>query len=216
MSDPIALVDYGAGNLTSVRKALRALRAEVYTPSTPADLGSAAGVIIPGVGHFAATAALDSSWRAAILRLVAENRPLLGICLGLQWLMEGSDEQPDLPGLSVLPGRCVRLDGPVKIPHVGWNVVSVVRPSVLFRDLAPGRQVYFTHSFAVPVIDAAVGITEHGVPFASAVEAPPVFGVQFHPEKSGETGMTVLRNFLQEVAGRRGSGSGSARRHMVR
>src|SRR5882724_8248837 len=119
----LALIDYKAGNLTSVRKALAAIGADVFTPEAPGELAAAHGVIVPGVGHFAATRALDQSWTDAILDLVGNGRPLLGICLGMQWLFEGSEEDPDCPGLGLMGGRCYRLkgEGGVKIPHVGWN-----------------------------------------------------------------------------------------------
>src|SRR5207342_628846 len=120
----IALIDYKAGNLTSVKKALAAIGAEVFVPQSAADLAEATGVIVPGVGHFGATRALDQEWIDGILQLVGEGRPLLGICLGMQWLYEGSDEAPDCPGLGVLNGQCRRLQttaGGLKIPHVGWN-----------------------------------------------------------------------------------------------
>ena len=128
----IALVDYGAGNLTSVRKALAAVGAEVYTPESSADLARARGIIVPGVGHFGATRSLDQAWVDAILAHIGEGRPLFGICLGMQWLYEGSEESPELRGLGLLPGRCRKLRPPddradLKVPHVGWNSLEMVR-----------------------------------------------------------------------------------------
>lgn len=197
----IALIDYGAGNLTSVRKALHAIDAEVKIPQSPPDLRQARGVIVPGVGNFLATSALDESWREAILAAVQEGKPLLGICLGLQWLFTGSTEAPDCSGLSLMDGQCDRLEGSaeLKIPHVGWNALEFPRKSRLFKGVDEGAQVYFTHSYAAPVTDDAVAVTTHGRLFASAVERDRVFGVQFHPEKSGEVGLTVLKNFLNAV-----------------
>jgi len=194
----IALIDYGAGNLTSVRKALGAIGADVMVPSTPADLADARGVIVPGVGHFGATRALHGEWTDAILAVVGEGRPLLGICLGMQWLFEGSDEAPDCPGLGLLAGRCYRLRGnDVKVPHIGWNTIDLRRQGSIIADVAPGTQFYFTHSFVAPVSGDTVASTEHGELFASVVERGQVAGVQFHPEKSGEAGLTVLRNFAE-------------------
>ena len=191
----IALIDYGAGNLTSVRKGFAAAGGDVVSPADPDALGDASGVVVPGVGHFSATASLEGEWRDAIARLVQRGTPLLGICLGLQWLFEGSDEAPAQPGLGVLRGRCVRLPPGRKIPHVGWNVLAI-RASRLLAGIPDGTYAYFTHSYAAPVSDASTAITEYGSPFASAVERDNVLGVQFHPEKSGPAGVQILKNFV--------------------
>jgi glutamine amidotransferase len=197
----IALVDYGAGNLTSVKKALASLGAEFTVPETPAACEEAAGVIVPGVGHFSATTALGAPWRDAISRAVAAGTPLLGICVGMQWLFEGSDEAPEVPGLGVLAGRCRLLKGDasqrLKIPHVGWNALELPRTSRSLTGLDGGTHVYFTHSFAAPVTGDCVASTTHAECFAAAVERDNVFGVQFHPEKSGDAGLQILRNFLE-------------------
>jgi glutamine amidotransferase len=194
----IALIDYGAGNLTSVRKALGAIGADVMVPSTPADLADVRGIIVPGVGHFGATRALEGEWTDAILASVGEGRPLLGICLGMQWLFEGSDEAPGCAGLGLLAGRCYRLRGDgVKVPHIGWNTIGIRRQGSIIAGVAPGTQFYFTHSFVAPVSGDTVASTEHGELFAAVVERGQVAGVQFHPEKSGEAGLTVLRNFAE-------------------
>ena len=194
----IALIDYGAGNLTSVKKALATIGAEVFVPTRPEDLVSVNGVIVPGVGHFGATRVLDAEWIEAILQRVGEGRPILGICLGMQWLFEGSDEAPDCPGLGILGGRCYRLADPqVKIPHVGWNSLALQREASIVDGVLEGSQVYFTHSYVAPITSDAVAITEHGEPFAAVVQHGQVAGVQFHPEKSGEVGLQVLRNFVQ-------------------
>jgi glutamine amidotransferase len=211
----IALVDYGAGNLTSVRKALAALGATFETPADPNELARAAGIIVPGVGHFAATASLDGAWRSAILERVERGVPLFGVCVGMQWLFEGSDEALDTPGLGLLKGRCSRLEmqeqyppSPVrgsgaasrlKIPHVGWNSLTPPRPSRLLERVPAASQVYFTHSYAAPVTADCVAVTTHAVPFAAAVERDRIFGVQFHPEKSADTGLQIIRNFLDVV-----------------
>jgi glutamine amidotransferase len=197
----IALIDYGAGNLTSVRKALHAIDADVVIPGDPSGLDDAMGVIVPGVGNFLATSALGDAWRQGILQAVGRGRPLLGICLGLQWLFEGSTEAPACRGLSLMTGHCDRLEGgtDLKVPHVGWNALQFQRDSRLFEGIAEGSQVYFTHSYAAPVTNDAVAVTTHGKPFASAVERGQVFGVQFHPEKSGEVGLRVLKNFIHVV-----------------
>ena len=193
----IALIDYGAGNLTSVRKALAAVKADVYTPAAAADLESAAGIVIPGVGNFNATRAIDAPWREAILAAVKREVPILGICLGMQYLFEGSDEAPDAPGLGLLKGRCRVLPPTVKVPHVGWNALSTRQRSKILVGIADGTQVYFTHSYAPPITRAAVATTEHGIRFASAVEHGVLHGVQFHPEKSGDAGLRILTAFVQ-------------------
>jgi glutamine amidotransferase len=197
----IALIDYGAGNLTSVRKALHAVGADVQTPRDPSELDQAMAVIVPGVGNFLATSAMSDAWREGILQVVGRGRPLLGICLGLQWLFEGSTEAPACPGLALMTGHCDRLEGgaSLKVPHVGWNSLQFPRESQLFDGIEEGSQVYFTHSYAAPVTNDAIAVTTHGTPFASAVGRGQVFGVQFHPEKSGEVGLHVLRNFLDAV-----------------
>jgi glutamine amidotransferase len=196
----IALIDYGAGNLTSVRKALTALGAEYATPTSPDELQRFSAVIVPGVGNFAATAALVGPWRDAIATAVHGGTPAFGICLGMQWLFEGSDEAPDVPGLGVLAGRVTRLQGDaerrLKIPHVGWNALDFTRPARILAGLERPAHVYFTHSYAAPVTEACVAATEHGERFAAVVERGHIFGVQFHPEKSSDAGLQILRNFL--------------------
>jgi len=197
----IALVDYGAGNLTSVRKALAAIGAGVWTPVAPGELGRADGIIVPGVGHFDATRGLTEEWRTATKAAVAGGTPLLGICVGLQWLFEGSAEAPNAQGLGVFKGTCSLFTFPVndrqKVPHVGWNSLSMPRPSKLMAGIAPGTQVYFTHSYAAPVVDDTVAICDYGAPFSAAVECGNVAAMQFHPEKSGPAGLQMLTNWLR-------------------
>ena len=204
----IALIDYKAGNLTSVKKALATIGAPVFVPAAPEDLADASGVIVPGVGHFGATRALDAPWIEAILARLGEGRPLLGICLGMQWLYEGSDEANDCAGLGLLAGRCYRLggtvrpqaDGDIKVPHVGWNSLDIRGEASIVDGVPQGSQVYFTHSYAAPITGDTVAVTEHGEPFAAVVQRGHVAGVQFHPEKSGDGGLRILRNFM-ELAG---------------
>lgn len=208
---PIALIDYGAGNLTSVRKAFAHLGAELYQPESPGDLERASAVVVPGVGHFGSTRALTPEWHAAIRAGLDRGQPLFGICLGMQWLFEGSDEAPDCPGLGFLAGRCWKLTGGperLKVPHVGWNTLDPAGESGLLAGLPGGSSVYFTHSYACPVTPATAATTEYGGErFAAAVDTGQVMGVQFHPEKSGDAGLTILRNFLARVAARAGAGT---------
>jgi glutamine amidotransferase len=215
----VALVDYGAGNLTSVRKAFAALGAAAAVCREPAALAAGDAVVVPGVGHFEATASLGGAWRDAVQAAIGRGDAVLGICLGLQWLFEGSEEAPGVPGLGVLRGRCALLrpetvaavrpagghDGAspstvLKVPHVGWNDVRPVQAAPLLDGLAPGAQAYFTHSYAAPVTAETIAVTVHGVPFASVVGHGRVWGVQFHPEKSGRVGLLVLANFLRLAA----------------
>jgi glutamine amidotransferase len=199
----IALIDYKAGNLTSVRKALAAIDADVFTPDTPGQLADVAGIIVPGVGHFGSTRALDEPWVEAIRAHVGAGRPLLGICLGMQWLYDGSDEAPELPGLGLLAGSCRRLQidagTTLKVPHVGWNSLAHTREASIVDGIADGAQVYFTHSYVAPVTNDTVASTAHGELFASVVQRGRVAGVQFHPEKSSAVGIRILRNFMRMV-----------------
>ena len=208
----IALIDYKAGNLTSVRKALTFLGADFVVPETTDGCAGARGIIVPGVGHFSATRALDEPWRATIRDAVAAGTPLLGICVGMQWLFEGSEEAPDVRGIGFMEGRIARLAGDaearLKVPHVGWNALDIppspqasARQARILSGLSPGTQVYFTHSYAAPVTDTCAASTTHVNVFSSVVERDNVFGVQFHPEKSGDAGLQILRNFLA-VCGR--------------
>jgi imidazole glycerol-phosphate synthase subunit HisH len=201
----IALVDYGAGNLTSVRKALSAIGANAWTPSVAGELGRAHGIIVPGVGHFDATRGLTTEWRTAIRTMVDDGVPLLGICVGLQWLFDGSTEAPDVEGLSLFKGTChiftEHVNGRLKVPHVGWNSLNLPRQTRLMAGVKEGSQVYFTHSYAAPVIDDTAATCDYGVQFSAAVERGNVSGVQFHPEKSGDTGLRILSNWLAQVKG---------------
>jgi imidazole glycerol-phosphate synthase subunit HisH len=203
-SPSVALIDYHAGNLTSVKKALAAVGAKVFVPAAPEDLAEASAVIVPGVGHFDATRALGPAWVDAILQRVGEGRPLFGICLGMQWLYEGSEEAPEVRGLGVLSGECRRLRPPagsaLKIPHVGWNSIDKSRDASIMEGVGSGAQAYFTHSYVAPITGDTVASTDHGEAFASVVQRGQVAGVQFHPEKSGEVGLQILRNWLRQAA----------------
>lgn len=219
----VGVVDYRAGNLTSVVKALVAVGATPRVVQQSAGLTGANAIVVPGVGHFDATRELDEEDRRMIAAHVRNGVPLLGICLGMQWLFEGSDEAPDLPGLGVFDGVCRGLkpatsvpptgsvpstatlwrsralarDTVLKVPHVGWNSLERTgAPSRLLDGLPSGVAAYFTHSYAAPVGDGAVARTTHGSAFASVVERGRVFGTQFHPEKSGTAGLHMLRRFI--------------------
>jgi glutamine amidotransferase len=193
----IAIVDYQAGNLTSVKKAFDHLGYDVSVTANPEEIGRAVKVVLPGVGNFQATRALSGSLREAVMQAIQRNTPVLGICLGMQWLFESSQEAPELPGLGMFAGECERFPAAVKSPHVGWNQLEVTGASRLLRGLPEDSLVYFTHSYRAPLVDATVGRCEYGGPFSAAVEQGALFGVQFHPEKSGAAGLQLLRNFCE-------------------
>lgn len=195
----IAIVDYGSSNLTSVIKAFRAAGADPRIVRAADGLRGAAGIVVPGVGHFEATRAIDTRMRSSLRDAVDRGVPLLGICLGMQWLYAGSDEAPGLEGLGLLDAHVVRLRGAVKVPHVGWNTLEALKSSPLLEGVAEGSAVYFTHSYAAPAGAGTLATTEHGVPFAAIVERGHVAGMQFHPEKSGAIGLVLLRNWVSRA-----------------
>jgi imidazole glycerol-phosphate synthase subunit HisH len=200
----ISVIDYKAGNLTSVVKALRFLGVgDIAITSSSTDMVRADKIVLPGVGHFRATQLLhDLGFTNAIRQAVAAGIPFLGICVGLQWLYEGSTESPETRGLGHVAGQCerfpVRFEGnDLKSPHVGWNSLETIRAdSRLLANIEPGSFVYYTHSWRAPLSADTAATTMYGGAFTAAVERDNVMGVQFHPEKSGETGLRVLRNFL--------------------
>ena len=196
----ITIIDYKAGNLTSVVKAFRHLGAEVQvTDSDLSLIESADRIVLPGVGHFAATERLDRTGISGAIRTaIARGTPFLGICVGMQWLYSGSSEAPNQPGLSSFQEACARFpECDQKVPHVGWNSLEIRPTSRLLAGVSNGAHVYFTHSYKAPVTADTAAIANYIEPFAAAVERNNVMGVQFHPEKSGETGLKILRNFLE-------------------
>jgi glutamine amidotransferase len=195
----VTVIDYKAGNLTSVLKTLRRLGADaVVTDGDLSLVESAERLVLPGVGHFAATQRLDATGlTGAIREAISRSVPFLGICVGMQWLYAGSTEAPEQPGLGAFAESCSRFsEGKEKIPHVGWNSLEVRGGSRLLAGVEPGEFVYFTHSYKGPVTADTAAVTQYIEPFAAAVERGNVMGVQFHPEKSGATGLKILRNFL--------------------
>jgi len=192
----IVVIDYRAGNLTSVKKALDHLRADAVVTADPEAVAQADKIILPGVGHFSAIAILEQAGlRTAILNRVEQGVPFLGVCVGMQWMFESSTEAPGTHGLGLLSGTCGRFPDSVKSPHVGWNSLICHDGSRLLRGIPSGSFVYFTHSYSSPVVKATVARCEHGGEFAAAVEQGNLFGVQFHPEKSGPIGLKILKNF---------------------
>jgi imidazole glycerol-phosphate synthase subunit HisH len=199
----VTVIDYKAGNLTSVLKALRFLGAEAQvTGEDLAPIENAERILLPGVGHFQATERLDATGlTAGIRRSIGRGVPFLGICVGMQWLYSGSSEAPGQKGLAYFAEECARFSpGDQKVPHVGWNSLEVREGSRLLEGVGPGEFVYFTHAYKAPVTSDSAAITRYIEPFAAAVERDHVMGVQFHPEKSGSTGLKILRNFLSWTA----------------
>ena len=203
-SPAIVIVDYRMGNLRSVEKGFAAAGvAGVAITDDPAVVAAASGIVLPGVGAYRdAVANLEASgMRELLVERVAAGVPLLGICLGMQLLASVGLEDGEWAGLGLVPGVCERLPGGVKIPHIGWNTVDFPRRSALFEGIDEGSAFYFVHSYHLVPSDpsAVVGRTEYGVPFAAAVQSGSVYGVQFHPEKSSDTGLALLRNFATIV-----------------
>ena len=191
----IAIVDYGAGNISSVKKALEHLRAKSQVTNDPAVIGTAEKVIVPGVGHFSRCQSLNENLRSSVLNHIAAGKPFLGICVGMQWLFQGSTEAPETPGAGLFSGECSRFPASVKSPHVGWNQIQITGQSRLLQGIKNGAFVYYTHSFRAPIVADTCASSEYGGAFSAAVERENIFGVQFHPEKSAETGLTILENF---------------------
>jgi len=198
----IAIIDYGAGNLPSVERALGKLGAESERAVTPEQVASAKAIVFPGVGHFGAfvnglrerklTASLRGAFDAGV--------PMLGICLGLQAMFASSEEAPGEPGLGFFPERIRALPANVKSPHIGWNQLRRVQNSKLLRGIQDDAYFYFAHSYAaLASAEFTVAACDHGFPFAAVIERHNLAAVQFHPEKSGETGAQLLHNFLELV-----------------
>jgi imidazole glycerol phosphate synthase glutamine amidotransferase subunit len=195
----IAIFDYGAGNLRSVQNTLAEIGAE-YTLVRDADgLARASKIVLPGVGHFGQMMrALDElGVRGAFRDRIAAGVPFLGICLGLQALFETSEEAPEMLGLGVYPGAVRRFPIGARVPHMGWNELEPRGESRLLRGLRPRAYVYFAHSYYVPVNERAAATCSYEEPYTAALECGNVFGVQFHPEKSGPVGLAIVRNFVE-------------------
>jgi len=195
-------VDYGAGNLPSVERALRRLGAETERTTSPESLRTARTIVLPGVGHFAALMRTleQRALVAPLCEALRNGTPFLGICLGLQALYHASEEAPNIPGLGLLEGRIQSLPRTAKLPHMGWNQLRRSRPSVLLRGVASDAHFYFAHSYAALELNPhAAAWCEHAVSFVAVLECGNMLAVQFHPEKSGEAGMQVLRNFLEQA-----------------
>ena len=199
----IAIVDYGAGNLMSVKKALDFIGADSIITSNPAELASAEKVILPGVGSFgdAMESMREKGLVEAVKASALSGKPFLGICLGLQLLFAESEESPEAQGLALLNGKITQIptDMGLKVPHIGWNSVEISEGSRLFNGIKNGSYFYFVHSYYLNGADenAVAGTTEYGIKIQCAVERENLFATQFHPEKSGEVGLRLLKNFVE-------------------
>ncbi len=197
----IALIDYGAGNLKSVSKALDYLGAKHTITNSPEKILSAKKIILPGVGNFGEVMDMlgKNKLDLAIKEFISSGKPYLGICVGLQVLFESSEESPKTKGLGIFKGKVIKLRTKEKIPEIGWNSISIKKQSKLLKGIKDNSYFYFVHSYCCSPSENGIILTttEYGTEFTSAVEKANIFAVQFHPEKSGEIGLKVLKNFLE-------------------
>jgi imidazole glycerol phosphate synthase glutamine amidotransferase subunit len=199
----IAVLDYGAGNVPSVERALARLGAETFRVVSAGEIERAQAIVLPGVGHYAALIrALDErNLREPLLAAIRRGVPFLGICLGLQALYESSEEAPQLSGLAIFPGKVCSLPSNVKLPHMGWNRLRFLRPSALLEGISGADYFYFAHTFAACKQNGeAIAACDHGTSFTAVLQSGRIFAVQFHPEKSGAAGARLLQNFLRIAA----------------
>jgi len=194
----IAVIDYGAGNIRSIINGLRRAGAEVKIAEEPGTLKHADAVVLPGVGAFGDAMEKLAGFKTAISDAVDSGKPLLGLCLGIQVILEESEESPGIEGLGLLRGGCRRFRGKLKVPHIGWNTVKKTRDTPLLDDIRDGEYFYFVHSYYVEPEDhgAVAAETEYMVKFPSVVADGNIFATQFHPEKSGDAGLRILKNFV--------------------
>lgn len=193
------IVDYGAGNLRSVQNTLDELGFKYETTNDPDVVANADKIILPGVGHFGQMMrAMDElGLREPVIQKIRSGVPFLGICVGLQCLFESSEESPGSSGLGIFPGVIRRFTGDIRVPHMGWNSLQKQRPSRLLNGLPDEPFTYFAHSYYAPVVDAAAATCTYLVPYSALIEQDNIHAVQFHPEKSGHTGLQVMKNFIE-------------------
>jgi imidazole glycerol-phosphate synthase subunit HisH len=193
------IVDYGAGNLRSVQNTLDALAAGYEVTNRPQVVRKATSIILPGVGHFGQMmrAMDDLGLREPVIEQIQAGVPFLGICVGLQCLFEGSEESPGSRGLGLFRGCVKRFVGPARVPHMGWNSLSAIHASRLLEGLGERPYTYFAHSYYAPVNAATTAVCEYMHPYSAVLEEKNIHAVQFHPEKSGATGLRVMKNFLE-------------------
>lgn len=193
----IAIIDYGVGNLNSIQNALEKLGYESMITHKSEDLYAADGIILPGVGAFndAIKSLRATGLVEDIVKCVEDGKPLLGICLGMQLLYEKSYEDGDWEGLGILKGNVVKFDDSLKVPHMGWNNISFKREDPILKYIKEDDYIYFVHSYYVDTLEDAIAYTEYGVKVPAIVGKGSVYGMQFHPEKSGEVGLNLLKAF---------------------
>jgi imidazole glycerol-phosphate synthase subunit HisH len=193
----ITILDYGAGNLRSVQNTLGEIGAEYQLVRDAAGLSQATKIILPGVGHFGQMMrALDQMQvREALIERIRAGVPFLGICLGLQALFESSEEAPQERGLGLFPGEIRRFPATARVPHMGWNEIELRNGAKLLKNLAPHPYLYFAHSYYAPLNDATAATCQYEVPYTAVLETKNIFGVQFHPEKSGSVGLGIVKNY---------------------
>jgi glutamine amidotransferase len=197
----IAVLDYGSGNLQSVSRAIAKVGGSPVVTNDLDEVMKADALVIPGVGHFGACmrAIAHHGLDQVVRDHVAGGRPLFGVCVGMQVLLESSEEDPE-PGLALLPGGSLRLPPEMKVPHMGWNTVEWSGTHPYVAGISSGTRFYFVHSFAPGVSDETIGVTDYGRRFSSVLAIDNVFATQFHPEKSGEAGLQMYENFVKEVS----------------
>jgi imidazole glycerol-phosphate synthase subunit HisH len=196
----IAIFDYGAGNLQSVKNTLGALGASYELVHDSGGLRRASKIILPGVGHFGQMMrALDElQVRESLVERIRAGAPFLGICLGLQALFTSSEEAPEQRGLGIYQGEAKRFRGDLRIPHMGWNQVRPSRGTRLLSGNVTTPYLYFAHSYYCPIVPATAAVCDYIVPYTAILDQGNVYGVQFHPEKSGPAGLAVVRNFIEK------------------
>lgn len=195
----ISIIDYGAGNLRSVQNTLAELGAAYKLIDTPEGVRAADKLVLPGVGHFGQLMqSLDAlKLRQPILDKIAAGNPFFGICLGMQALFSASAEAPELSGLSIYPERIERFPAGARVPHMGWNALQPRPDSKLLKGLNEPIYVYFANSYYAPPVEATSAICDYQLQFSAVIERDNIYGVQFHPEKSGPTGLKIIKNFLE-------------------
>ena len=193
----LKIVDYGAGNLASIKNGLEKIGADVEIITGPGELIGASGIVLPGVGSFGDSMKSLVDFKGPLLKEIKSGTPYLGICLGLQLLFESSDESPNVEGFGIFKGKCVRFEKGYKVPHMGWNNLIKTKDSKILEDIKPDDRFYFVHSYyVVPEDERIISTkTDYGVKFASSIQSGNIYAMQFHPEKSADKGLNILKKF---------------------